>query len=148
MDPERSERIRYFGFAGFVGLLLLLNLTGYFRTIFGIDTAALITVLAGYRIFFNAISALLEKEISADLAICIAVIAALIVGQYLAAAEAMFIMLVGEGLEAYAAGRTSAAIHRFVEQMPRRARVVRDGEEIEIDAASLVEGAAMVVGAA
>lgn len=145
MDSERSERLRYFGFAAFVGLLLLLNLSGYFRTIFGIDTAALITVLAGYRIFFNAIAALLEKEISADLAICVAVIAALIVGQYLAAAEAMFIMLVGEGLEAYAAGRTSAAIHRFVEQMPRRARRLRDGEEQEVDAASLESGDFIVV---
>jgi cation transport ATPase len=81
-------------------------------------------LLAGYRIFLNSIAALLEREISADLAICIAVIAALAVGQYLAGAEAMFIMLVGEGLEAYAAGRTSAAIHRFVEQMPRRARLL------------------------
>ena len=123
MDSERTERLRYFGFAGFVGILLLLNVTGYFRTIFGIDTAAIITVLAGYRIFFNSISALLDKVISADLAICVAVIAALAVGEYLAAAEAMFIMLVGEGLEAYAAGRTSAAIHRFVEQMPRVARI-------------------------
>ena len=33
-------------------------------------------------------------------------IAALSVGQYMAAAEAMFIVLVGEGLESYAAGRT------------------------------------------
>ncbi len=137
MDSERSERIRYFGFAAFVGVLLLLNLTGYFRTIFGIDTAAILAVLAGYRIFFNSIAALFEKEISADLAISIAVIAALITGQYLAAAEAMFIMLVGEGLEAYAAGRTNAAIHRFVEQMPRRARLLRDGEEQEVDAAAL-----------
>jgi len=145
MDSERAERLRYFGFAGFVGLLLLLNLAGYFKTIFGIDTAAIITVLAGYRIFFNSIAALLEKEISADLAICIAVIAALVVGQYLAAAEAMFIMLVGEGLEAYAAGRTSAAIHRFVEQMPRRARLLRDGEELDVDAASLVGGDVIVV---
>jgi len=145
MDSERSERLRYFGFAGFVGILLLLNLAGYFKTIFGIDTAAIITVLAGYRIFFNSIDALLKKEISADLAICIAVIAALAVGQYLAAAEAMFIMLVGEGLEAYAAGRTSAAIHRFVEQMPRRARRLRDGEEQEVDARSLQEGDVIVV---
>lgn len=145
MDPDRSERIRYFGFAGFVGFLLLLNLTGYFRTIFGIDTAAIITVLAGYRIFFNSIAALLEKEISADLAICIAVIAALAVGQYLAAAEAMFIMLVGEGLEAYAAGRTSAAIHRFVEQMPRRARLLRGEEELEVDAGSLTHGDVILV---
>lgn len=145
MDSERSERLRYFGFAAFVGLLLLLNVTGYFKTIVGVDTAAIITVLAGYRIFFNAISALLDKKISADLAICIAVIAALSVGEYLAAAEAMFIMLVGEGLEGYAAGRTSAAIHRFVEQMPRLARLVKDGEEHEVEAGSLVEGDVILV---
>jgi HflK protein len=145
MDSERAERLRYFGFAGFVGILLVLNLTGAFRTIFGIDTAAIIAVLAGYRIFFNAIAALIEKQISADLAICIAVIAALFAGQYGAAAEAMFIMLVGEGLEAYAAGRTNAAIHRFVEQMPRRARVLRDGEERDVDAASLHSGDVIVV---
>ena len=108
LDEERKERLQYFGFAGFVGLLLLLNLTGIWKTIFGIDTAAILTVLAGYRIFYNSISALLEKEISADLAICIAVVAALSVGEYLAAAEAMFIMLVGEALEHFAVGRTRA----------------------------------------
>ena len=142
MDEERKERLRYFGFAGIVGFLLLLNLLGIFKTIpfLGIDSAALLTVLAGYRIFYNSISALLEKQISADLAICIAVVAALSVGEYLAAAEAMFIMLIGEGLEAYAAGRTSAAIHRFVEQLPRKARLVRDGGVEEVDAASLAGG--------
>lgn len=146
-DPraERWERIRYFGFAGVVGLLLLLNLTGVFRTIWGIDTAALLTIAAGYRTFYNAIHGLLERRISADLAICIAVIAALAVGEYLAAAEAMFIMLVGEGLEGYAAKRTSSAIRRFVEQMPRRARLLRDGEEIEVDAATLHEGDVILV---
>ena len=148
MDSERSERIRYFGFAAFVGLLLLLYLTGYIRTVFGLDIAAVITVLAGYRIFYNSISALLNKEISADLAICIAVIAALTVGEYLAAAEAMFIMLIGEGLEAYAAGRTNAAIQRFVEMMPRRARLIRDGAESEVDVAALAEGDLIAVRAA
>ncbi len=139
------ERIRYFGFAGIVGILLLLNLTGVWKTILGVDTAAILTVLAGYRIFYNSISALLEKEISADLAICVAVIAALAVGEYLAAAEAMFIMLLGEGLEAYAAGRTSAAIQRFVEQMPRTARLLRDGVELEVDAATLLPDDTIVV---
>jgi len=134
------ERIRYFGFAAIVGVLLLLNLTGAVRTVLGIDTAAILTVVAGYRTFYNAISGLLERTISADLAICIAVIAALAAGEYLAAAEAMFIMLIGEGLEGYAAKRTSTAIRRFVEQMPRKARLVRDGEEVEVDASRLAEG--------
>ncbi|MDP2999438.1 MAG: FtsH protease activity modulator HflK [Bryobacterales bacterium] len=140
-DPDaaetRRERWRYFGFAAAVGILLLLNLAGIWKTVLGIDTAAILTVVAGYRIFYNAVSQLLEKKLSADVAICIAVIAALAVGEYLAAAEAMFIMLVGEGLEGYAAGRTAAAIHRFVGQLPRRARRVRDGVEEEVDAAEL-----------
>src|ERR1019366_1349504 len=97
MDDERRERIRYYGFAALVGVLLLANWLGIFRTIFGLDTAIVITLLAGYKTFYNSISALLERRISADIALCIAVIAALSVGQNLAAAEAMFIVLVGEG---------------------------------------------------
>src|SRR5579859_2536108 len=145
MDEERQERIRYYTFAAFVGVLLLLNVTGIWKTIFGIDTAVLVTLLAGYKTFHNSISALLEKRISADIALCIAVIAALSVGEYLAAAEAMFIVLVGEGLESYAAGRTEAAIHRFIEQLPRRARVIRDGVELEVDAAALTADDRIVV---
>src|SRR5215510_11496278 len=146
MEEERKERIRYYAFAGFVGILLALNLTGVFKTIFGIDTAVIITLLAGYKTFYNSISSLLEKKISADVALCIAVIAALSVGEYLAAAEAMFIVLVGEGLESYAAGRTEAAIQRFVQQLPRRARVLRNGGiEEDIDAASLLAGDLILV---
>jgi Cu+-exporting ATPase len=149
IHQDRLERIRYFGLAAVVGVLLLLNLTGIFKTIFGIDTAAILTVVAGYRTFYNAIHGLLERTISADLAICIAVVAALSVGEYLAAAEAMFIMLIGEGLEGYAAKRTSTAIRRFVEQMPRRARLVRETpegtEEIDVDASVLTESDAIAV---
>ncbi|MBV9081154.1 MAG: cadmium-translocating P-type ATPase [Acidobacteriaceae bacterium] len=145
MDEERKERIRYYVFAAFVGILLLLNWLGIFKTLFGIDTAILITLLAGYKTFYNSISALLEKRISADIALCVAVIAALAVGQYLAAAEAMFIVLVGEGLESYAAGRTAVAIQRFVEQLPRRARLLQDGREEEVDAESLVPGDVIIV---
>lgn len=138
MDEERQERIRYYAFAALVGVLLALNWLGIFRTFLGIDTAVFVTMLAGYKTFYNSISALLEKRISADIALCVAVIAALAVGQYLAAAEAMFIVLVGEGLESYPAGRTSAAIARFVQQLPRTARIVRNGREEEVAAESLV----------
>ncbi len=138
MREARKERIVYYGFAAGVGALLLLNFLGVFKTFFGIDTAILIALLAGYKTFYNSISALLEKRISADLALCVAVVAALSVGQNLAAAEAMFIVLVGEGLESYAAGRTSDAIERFVEQMPRTATLLRDGREETVDAKSLI----------
>src|SRR6516164_4501574 len=145
MDEGRRERIRYYSFAAFVGALLLLNFAGIFKTIFGLDTAIIVTLLAGYKTFYNSISALLERRISADIALCIAVIAALSAGEYLAAAEAMFIVLVGEGLESYAAGRTEAAIQKFVQQLPRRARVLRNGVEEEVEAASLLPDDIIVV---
>ena len=145
INRDARERVKYIGFTTAVGVLLLLNVTGLFSSILGIDTAIFLTLLAGYGTFSRAIGELLEKRISADLAICIAAAAALTVGEYLAAAEAMFIMLVGEGLEAYAAGRTEAAIHKFVEQLPHRARVLRDGEEVDVPVQDLVPGDTIVV---
>jgi cation transport ATPase len=142
IDSERSERLCYFGFAGFVGFLLLLNLTGYFKTVFGIDTAAIVTVLAGYRICFNSIEALLDREVSADLAICISVIAALAVGQYLAAAKPC--SSCGGGKAGGVRGRPDLSGHPSL-CMPRRRRVLRNGEELEQDAASLEAGDVIVV---
>lgn len=132
MSEETNRPFGYFAFAAVVGVLLLLNWLGTFKTIFGLDTAILLTLIAGYKIFFNAVAGLLERKISADLAIAIAAIASLAVGEYLAAAEVMFIMVIGEGLEAYAAGRTGAAIAKLAALLPRRGRVRRNGEELEV----------------
>jgi Cu+-exporting ATPase len=138
MNESQRQRIFYYGFAVFVGVLLVLNWTGIFTTIFGLDTAIFITILAGYKTFYNSIFALVEKRISADIALCVAVIAALAVGQYFSAAEAMFIVLVGEGLESYASERTTAAIEKLASQLPRTARVVRDGVEQTVAVEDLV----------
>ncbi len=145
MNQERRERVIYYTYAALVGVLLLLNWLGIFRTLFGIDTAVFITVLAGYKTFYNSLSSILEKRISADIALCVAVVAALAVGEYRAAAEAMFIVLVGEGLESYAAGRTTAAIERFVERLPRTATLLRNGGEETVPAESLSPGDIVLV---
>ena len=145
INRDRREQIKYVGFTVVVGVLLLLNLFGIFDSLLGIDTAIFLAVLAGYKTFYRAISELLERKISADLAIVIAAGAALAIGEYLAAAEAMFIMLLGEGLEAWAAGRTERAIHRFVDQLPHHARVLRDGEEVEVHVEDLEPGDLVVV---
>jgi HflK protein len=145
MTDERRERISYYSFAAGVGILLLLNWLGIFQTIFGINTAIIITLLAGYKTFYGSMQALLEKRISADIALCVAVVAALLVGEYLAAAEAMFIVLVGEGLESYAAERTTAAIERFVEQLPRTAVVLREEGERVVPTGELYPGEIILV---
>jgi Cu+-exporting ATPase len=149
-DSPKSSLLAEFGaeygYAALIGVLLLANITGAFKYIFGIDTAIVLTMMAGYKTFHNSISALLDKKISADLALCVAVIAALSVGEYVAAAEAMFIVMVGETIESFAAGRTEAAIHRLIAQLPRVARLLRqDGSEKTVDAATLVPGDRILV---
>ncbi len=150
-NRDRRERVRYIGFTAFIGLLLLLNATDLFSSIplpftgIAVDTAILLTFLAGYKTFYNTIGGLMERKISADVAISIAALAALTVGEYLVAAEAMFIMLVGEGLEAYAAGRTEAAIERFVEQLPHTARRLSDGVEQDVHVEDLEIGDLIIV---
>ena len=52
---------------------------------------------------------------------------------------------VGKYLEARAKGRTSEAISRLVDLAPRRANVIRDGVEVEIDAAQLAVGDVVIV---
>jgi len=141
-----SEFGAEYGYAAIIGVLLILNVTGAFKYVFGLDTAIILTLMAGYKTFYNSISALLEKTISADLALCVAVIAALCVGEYLAAAEAMFIVMVGETVESYASGRTEVAIRRFVAQLPRIARLLLvDGSEQQVDAATLSPGDRILV---
>ena len=135
-----AENGRSYALAAILGTILLLNVTGVWVSAFGLNTALVVTALAGYKTFFNSISALLEKTISADIALCVAVVAALSAGQYLAAAEAMFIVMVGETLESFAAGRTEAAITRFVEQMPNVAHLLNADREEDVDAASLAAG--------
>ena len=52
---------------------------------------------------------------------------------------------VGKYLEAKAKGRTSEAISRLVDLAPRRANVIRDGVEVEIDASQLAVGDVVIV---
>ena len=145
INRDRRERVKYIGFTLVIGVLLLLNFLGIFDSIFGWDTALFLALLAGYKTFYRAVAELFERRISADLAIVIAAAAAIAIGEYLAAAEAMFIMLLGEGLEAWAAGRTERAIHRFVDQLPHHARVLRGGVEQEVHVEDLAPGDIVVV---
>ncbi len=133
LDESKAEKwLWYILFTATVGVLLLLNWLGLFPTIFGVDTAILLALIGGYKIYYNAISALFEKRITADLAIVIAIGAALAIGEYIAAAEAVFIMLVGEGLEEFASRRTHAAVEKLIDLAPKTARIKSGDEEREI----------------
>ncbi len=115
----------------------------------GVNTGVWLALIGGWRIFYKSVSALLKKRVTAEMAIAVAVIAALIIDEYFAAAEAVFIMLVGEGLEKYASRRTRSAIQKLIELKPGTARVkiINNGasEEREVRIAEVSTGDIVIV---
>ena len=123
------QRIGYIALCGAVGVLLLLYLLGVVRTVAGIDLALILTLVAGYPLIRHAILDLLQGHFSSHLTIAVAAGAAVWIGEYFAAAEVMFIMLIGEGIEHWTVDRAKGAIAGFVASQPEQARVLRDGRE-------------------
>jgi len=119
-------------FTAVIGGLLLLNVLGWFRTVWGWNTAIFLTLIGGHKIFYEAMSGVLKREISADLAVAIAAIGALCIKQYAAAAEVIFIMLIGESLEGFAVDRTRSAIKKLLRLSPEQARLRRQTGEIVV----------------
>ena len=72
----------------------------------------LAAVLGGARIVYIALQGLFEGKIGADLAIAIAFLAAILIQEWLVAAEVVFIGMFGECLEAFTFDRTKRAIRK------------------------------------
>jgi HflK protein len=124
-DPHR----RHFLLTLLCGAGLAAYLSGSITSIFGFDLAMLLTLVGGFPIYLESLSALARRKISADLAVSLAAMAALYIGQYAVAAEVIFIMLIGESLEHFAIGRTRSGISALLALRPHEARVRRDDHE-------------------
>jgi len=119
------------------GAGLVAYLTGSVPSLLGFDLALVLALAGGFPIYLNALSALLKGKISADLAVSLAAAAAIYIGQYIVAAEVIFIMLIGEALEHYAIGRARTGIAGLLELRPQEARVRRHGHEHVIPAGEI-----------
>jgi Cu+-exporting ATPase len=62
-----------------------------------------------------------------------------------ATAVVITLVMLGKALEARAKGRTSQALRRLMDLRPRMARVIRDGEEVEVPAQEVQVGELVVV---
>ena len=123
-----------------VGAGLIAYVSGAVRSIYDFDLAMLLALIGGFPTYSGALTGLLHRKITADLAVSLAAMAALWVGWrgadpspwFLVAAEVIFIMLVGESLEDYAIGRTRSGIAGLLELRPHTARVRREDHEQEV----------------
>jgi len=145
-----AERRTLVATTAVVGLLLGLDLAAAawapeWRRPFGIPLALAAAAIGGGRVVYLALAALFEGSIGADIALAVACVAAAVLGEYFVAAEVVFIALFGECLELFTFERARRNIQGLFDLRPRTARVLREGREVEVEAATLVVGDVVVV---
>ncbi|WP_081941797.1 heavy metal translocating P-type ATPase [Spirochaeta lutea] len=102
-------------------------------------------LLAGYPIFKKAFSALRYKILGIDALVTIAVIGAVIIGEYWEAAAVTFLFSLGDYLESRSIEKTRSSIRALLDLAPVTARVLRDGREEVIPAEGVVQDDLIVV---
>jgi Zn2+/Cd2+-exporting ATPase len=81
-------------------------------------------IVGGGRIAIGAVRGLVRREMNVDELVTIAIIASIVVGEYLGAALVAFMMLFGKVLEDVTAARAEAAIEGLGALVPETARIV------------------------
>ncbi len=91
-----------------------------------------IILLGGYPVFLNVLRAVRRKEVIAHTLMTVGVIAAVIVGEWATAAVVVFFMRVGDFVERYTSDRARHAIRDLTALSPQKARILRQGDEVEV----------------
>lgn len=141
----REEEFRTLIFAIISGIFLAISFFGKFSNQI-LDPAWFAIILCGTPIVYGAIKGLVKAfDVTADVLVAIALIAALFIGEYFAAGEVAFIMQIGKVLEDYTAGKSSKSLNALIKLTPQKAtRRTELGEE-EILATQLEKGDILLV---
>src|SRR5262252_1547089 len=117
----------------------LAGLLGLGETVASFDLIALTATLAGgYPIFKEAVANLLDRRMTMELSMTIALAAALAIGEFFTALVIVLFVLVAEVLEGLTVGRGRRAIKDLLDLLPQNA-VVRRGEGTQEVAAAAIQ---------
>ena len=103
------------------------------------------SLLAGYPTFLKAWSAARLKMFSIELLVTIAVIGALIIGEYVESAAVTFLFLFGAFLEGRSLEKARASIKSLMDMAPLEATVLRKGIRSLIMAEDVVENDIVII---
>lgn len=103
------------------------------------------TVIAGTPIFKKAIGALRYYIVGIDALVTIAVIGALVIGEYWEAAAVTFLFMLGDYLESRTIEKTRSSIKALLDLAPDKTRVKRNGIEVEITPEEVLKGDLVIV---
>ncbi len=119
----------------FLVISLILSLTG---SKISIDPAWVTVVICGVPLLYLSIWRIIYNhgisKISSALLICIAMIAAIAIGDLFAAGEVVFIMAIGAILEEKTTERAKKGLKKLISLTPQQGRRIKDGKEEMIPA--------------
>jgi len=101
--------------------------------------------ISGYPIAANAIGALRYRILGIDALVTLAVTGAVLIGEYWEASAVTFLFMLGSYLETKTIEKTRSAIKALLDLAPVTARVLRDGQEIEIAADEVIKEDIIIV---
>ena len=130
--PKRDLALFLFclALAGIGGLLLLVG----FQPKYLAESLTLVSALVGgATITVKSVRALLHRDFGVDILASVAVWISVLLGEYLAGAIVVIMLNGGELAEDLATKRSSKAIEKLIKSAPMTARIIRDGQQIEVD---------------
>lgn len=124
------------------GALLAMAAVFHFTGLEGLKAAALLisTMIAGLPIMRKAMQGLRMKVFSIELLVSIAVVGALLIGEYVESAVVTFLFLFGAYLEERTLAKTRSSLQALINMAPLEATVIRDGVTTRITADEVREG--------
>ena len=141
---SKNKNVLTFVSGGLLLAALVSHLTGAGRP--ALDILLIIAaVVAGVPIAIKAFQALRMKAFSIDLLVTIAVVGAMIIGEYVEAAVVSFLFLFGDYLEGRTLRKTRASLKSLMDMAPLEATVLRAGQRVTVPADEVKTGDHVIV---
>ncbi len=103
------------------------------------------TLIGGYPIFKEAFENIVERRMTMELSMTIALISALAIGEFFTALVITAFVLGAEILEGLTVGRGRRAIQDMLNFLPQTASVLRDGQTIEVATDTILPGEIVLI---
>jgi heavy metal translocating P-type ATPase len=103
------------------------------------------TLIGGYPIFKEAFENIVERRMTMELSMTIALVSALAIGEFFTALVITAFVLAAEILEGLTVGRGRRAIQDMLDFLPQTASVLRDGQTVEVPTQTILPGEIIVI---
>jgi heavy metal translocating P-type ATPase len=103
------------------------------------------TLIGGYPIFKEAFENIIERRMTMELSMTIALVSALAIGEFFTALVITAFVLAAEILEGLTVGRGRRAIQDMLDFLPQVASVLREGQIVDVPTQSILPGEIVVI---